>query len=319
MFDANGYPAFDYFLTAPGQFKSLQVARDHQGNSLVLAVGLTDNQVYGLKIAATGVPIGSWAQMGRGQVKAIEAVPESFASGEYFVLGLDNQVYAHKFTDAGDPDASGYALAAYGRVNTFRVGVSQSSGAVVPEVFAVGLDNQVYYDQVTNIGETVANYHLAAAGYVRPDRAIEFGAAQPASGLVPELFVTGTDSRVYVVKFSSTGLPLGPYALAAAGQVKDFSVGPMSNDTVHPELFAIGLDDQVYGLKTTAAGDPTGGYFLTAPGQVLGITASYVQKQGNEYSELFAIGLDSQVYVQFFDVNGNPLGYYYPAGSGQVK
>jgi hypothetical protein len=317
-FDANGYPAFGYFPTAPGQtFKQIRVARSRMNTPLVLGIG-PDNQVYVQKFSATGDPKGGFKPVAPGQVKDLEVASDFFQTGEFFVLGMDNQVYAQKLTDTGDPVGTAYFLAAPGQVWKIQVGAAQSSGSAVPLVFGVGLDSQVYAVKFTANGDPASGYYLVAHGQVKPDKSIGFGWSQPAGGFVPELFVTGLDSQVYATKLTSAGDPAGGYFLAAAGAVKSFSVGVMSNNVVHPELFSIGMDNQVYGAKFSDAGNPAGGYFLTAPGAVSSLTASYVQKFSNYYSETFVLGLDSQVYVLLFDVNGNPSGGYVPGAPGQV-
>src|SRR5262249_7750103 len=159
---------------------------------------------------------------------------------------------------AGDPVGESYFLTAPQQVWKITVGVAKSGTVVVPLLFGVGLDSQVYAQKFAANGDPAGGYFLAAPGQIQPDKAIGFGYAVAEGGVIPELFVTGLDNQVYAVKFASSGDPAGGYFLAAAGYVKDFSVGVMSNNVVHPKLFAIGLDDQVYAAKFTDGGDPAG-------------------------------------------------------------
>jgi hypothetical protein len=317
-FDANGTPAYGYFLTAPGQFKKIQVARTNNNTSVVFGIDMND-QLHALKINAYGDPVGGFVPMAPDPIQDVVVVPEFYKSSEVFVLGMDNQVYAQPLTNSGDPIGNTYLPTAPGQVLKVLMGVAQSNAQVVPELFAVGMDSQIYAQEFNPDGTSKGFYFLTAPGQVDVQGSIDFGFANPATGLVPELFVTGLDDRIYAQKFASNGDPLGGYLMMSTGQVLSFSVGPMSNDTLHPELFALGLDSQVYALKISATGDPVGDFVLTAPGQVRNLTASYVQKNGNYYLELFVTGMDSQVYVQLFDVNGNSQGDYILAAPGAIR
>jgi hypothetical protein len=318
-FDANGNPAYGYFLTAPLQVKKVEVVQNKLGIAELFAIGM-DDQVYGLKLNNYGDPVGDFFLVAAGRVKDLATVPDFFGSSEVFVQGLDDEVYSQRLTDAGDPIGTSYTLTATGQVQQILAGVAQdNNGNIVPELFVIGMNGQVYAQKFTSSGDSAGPYFLTAPGQVQVQQSFQFSFSRPASGLIPELFVTGMDDRVYAQKFTSSGDPIGSYILMSGGQVTSFSVGTTSNDTVHPELLAIGLDGQVYALKTSDTGDPVGDYVLTAPGQVQNITASYVQKNGNYYLELFATGMDDQVYVQQFDVNGNSVGDYFLAAPGGIK
>src|SRR5262249_46133018 len=208
-FDANGYPAYGYFPTAPGQVvKEIRVARSRMNTSLVFAIGL-DDQVYVQKFNTAGDPTGPFKPVASGQVKDVAVAPDFFSTGQFFVLGLDNQVYAQKLTNAGDPVGESYFLTAPQQVWKITVGVAKSGNVVVPLLFGVGLDSQVYAQKFTANGDPAGGYFLAAPGQVQPDKTIGFGYALPAGGLIPELFVTGLDNQVYAVKFTSSGDPAG--------------------------------------------------------------------------------------------------------------
>jgi RHS repeat-associated protein len=180
--------------------------------------------------------------------------------------------------------------------------------AVNPEVFVLGLDNQVYAQKLDANGSSASGYFLAAPGQVQT-----LTVGHDASGR-PELFVLGLDNQVYALTLNGNGNPVGRYFLAAAGQVKSFTVGyDASND---PELFVLGLDSQVYAAHFNALGQPAAGYALTHAGQVKSFVVGH---DASNDPEVFALGLDNQVYAQKLTAAGVSASGYGLTHAGQVK
>ena len=69
-----------------------------------------------------------------------------------------------------------------------------------PEVFAIGLDNQVYAEAFSSIGETSTGFFLTTPGQVKT---ITYG--HDAFG-DPEVFAIGLDNQVYAERLSENGL-----------------------------------------------------------------------------------------------------------------
>jgi hypothetical protein len=186
--------------------------------------------------------------------------------------------------------------------------VGQGAPPPIPQqLFAVGLDGQVYTQTFDATGSSAGAYTPTGPGAVQT---VVVG--HDASGR-SETFVLGLDGQVYLQKFDTYGSPNGGYSLAAPGQVQTLAVGyDAAND---PELFVLGLDDQVWAAKLDATGSPTTGYFLAAPGQV---RAFVVGSDASSRPELFALGLDGQVWAAKLDSTGSPATGYFLADPGQV-
>jgi hypothetical protein len=175
----------------------------------------------------------------------------------------------------------------------------------LPELFAIGGDNQVYERDSGGGG-----YFLTAPGQVKK---IDIG--YNTAGRM-ELFALGGDNQVYEQDFGANGRSAGNYFLTAPGQAKDFVLGHDNTGTKLLKLFAIRGDNQVYEQDFAANGHSAGGYSLTAPGQVKKVDVGY-DNAGNMH--LFAIGGDNQVYELDFAANGHSAGGYYLTKPGMVK
>jgi hypothetical protein len=222
-------------------------------------------------------------------------------------------------------NASGRATAptftANNRPGTFTV-VAQATGGSNPstsfsltnlaanpeEVFAIGLDQQVYGQKLGPDGTATGGYFRVANGAVKT-----LSVGYDARGR-RELFVIGLDNQVYALKFDDAGNPIGSYFLLAGGAVKSLRVG--HDRSGRPEVFVIGLDDQVYAEKLDATDSPQGSYFLTSAGAVKALS---VGQNAAGPPEVFVIGLDDQVYAQQFDGTGSSAGPYFPTQTGRVK
>jgi hypothetical protein len=190
-----------------------------------------------------------------------------------------------------------YGVAVYGLVPAYT-----------QEVFAIGLNDQVYSLKTDANGNAVGGYTFTTSGAVQ-----SISPAVDAAGR-PVVFAMGLDDQIYSERFDSNGNSLGGYSLTTPGKVKSFGVGYAANGNL--ELFAIGLDDQVYLQQFGTNDQSLGGYGLTQPGRVKSITVSAA---GNGRTLLLVIGLDDQVYSQKFDADGNSLGGYGLTQPGQVK
>jgi hypothetical protein len=176
------------------------------------------------------------------------------------------------------------------------------------EVFAIGLNDEVYSLKTDANGNAVGGYTFTTSGAV-----LSINTAVDAAGR-PVVFALGLDDQVYMQQFDSNGISLGGYSLTTPGQVKSFAVGYAATGDL--ELFVIGLDDQVYLQQFGTDDESLGGYTLTQPGRVKSITVS---ADANGSPLLFVIGLDDQVYLQRFDAKGDSLGGYGLTQPGQVQ
>src|SRR5262249_46991193 len=144
-----------------------------------------------------------------GQVKALRA-GEVIAKGftgtilepQVVVIGLDDQAYQLSSDPSGNVSGN-YALVAHGQVKTLELGpgvtISALGGTLTyPEVFAIGLDSQVY---AHDNGTTGTSYTLTKPGQVKALAVGRFGLGSS----VQELFVIGLDSQVYGLKLNSSG------------------------------------------------------------------------------------------------------------------
>jgi hypothetical protein len=177
-----------------------------------------------------------------------------------------------------------------------------------PELFALGLDDQVWVQKFDGDGNSVSGYFPAGDGKVKA-----FAVGHDGFGN-PELFVIGLNDRVYAHKFNDNGDPVGDYLFTTEGEVKALVVG--HDGFGDPELFVIGLDDQVWAQKFDAFGNSNGPYFFTTDGQVVSMAVGQ-EADGNPV--LFVIHTDWQVYGQRFDAEGDSISGYFLASIGRVK
>jgi hypothetical protein len=177
-----------------------------------------------------------------------------------------------------------------------------------PEVFAIGMDDQVYAQKFDAYGNSASGYFPVGDGRVR---AIATGHDSFGN---PELFAINLNEAIYGLHLDGEGNPQGPYFPIFLGAVKSITVA--YDGSGNPELFAIGEDDRVWAMHFDAYGNPVSGFGLTAWGQVHAI--SVVQDAaGNPL--VFAVGQDFQVYEQWFDSYGDPVSGYALTAPGQVK
>jgi hypothetical protein len=295
--DTTGNPFGPYFLTAPGQVKSLQVARLGDVGYEIFVLGM-DDQVYAQTFDLSGNPTSSYFLTNPGRVLSFN-LANSFLP-EVFAIGRDHQVYEEKF-DATGAVASPYFLVASGQVQSFVAG----SYGTFQEGFAIGQDSQVYAVTLDSNGNPTSTYFLTNPGRVK--------SISLSDSPLPEVFAIGQDRQVYAELFDSTGKVTSPYFLVAAGPVQSFVVG---NFGTFQEGFAIGTDNQVHAVKLDTNGNPLGGYFLAQPGVVQAIALG---NDGSGLPELFAQGLDAQVYGLSFDATGNVTGGYSLTSQGGVQ
>ena len=215
------------------------------------------------------------------------------------------------------PDAAGRAVSPYRLTHTGRVKALTASqdNTNDPELFVIGLDNQVYtlaFNADGSVFSGTPNYTLTAPGRVQ-----SIAAAQPGPLQNPELFAVRPDNQVYEALAPSAVGKYGPYQVQVPGKVKALSVTPDSAGDLH--LFVIGLDSQVYQALFDGRGSAMSPYRLTAPGQVKAIATG---QSALSHPLLFAIGLDSQVATLGFNDDGTLLKetpHYVLTTPGQVR
>jgi hypothetical protein len=321
--DSSGHST-GYRLTSPGQVKAIAVTSYGINSSApeLFAIGL-DGQVYAQKFNTSGDPISGYFLTKPGQVKSLRAgdIVGRDSTGtalepQMVAVGLDDQAYGIVFDPNNGNVNSNYTLLAQGQVKTLELGPGVShpffnnSTLTLPEVFAIGLDSQVY---AKDTGTTGTSYTLIKPGQVKALAVGRFGL----ESITQELFVIGLDSQVYGLKLTDAGMAASAnYFLTRAGQVKSLAVAVIDANlssvvSARPEVFAIGLDDQVYAQMFDASGNSATGYTLTRPGQVEALAVGGFVAAWNGFlsgtvtlPELFFIGLDGQVYDQQFTQSG---------------
>ena len=184
--------------------------------------------------------------------------------------------------------------------------VSDAAGR--QEMFALGIDNQVWAQKFDVAGNSTSGYFLATPGMVKA-----FAATRDAYGN-PLVFAIGLDSQVYREKFDGNGNPVGGYVLTQPGLVNSITLGHDASN--RPELFVIGMDGQIWAQKFDFAGNSASGYFLTQPAHVLAVAVGS-DVRGNP--ELFAIQTDCQVYGQKLTATGSSASGWFLTAAGAVK
>jgi hypothetical protein len=318
-FDTNGNPTTGYTLTRPGQVKAMAVANVTPGGGsntpMLFVIGL-DDQVWAQNFnGLTGDSKGAYFLTQPGQVKSITPVNVN-GHAELFVRGLDDQVYQQQF-DLNGNSLGAYTLTTAGQVKSLAVTFFGGIRLEMynPEMFVIGLDDQVYQQKFDTGGNSTSAYTLTRPGQVK---SLQAGLSRDiTSGRHPEVFIIGLDNQVYIQQFDSTGASVGPYSLTQPGQVQSIAVGSVvqSGAVFVSQLFVIGLDSQVHTQKFDFNGTSTGMYALSSPGQV---KAMSVSADFSTYG-LFVIGLDDQVYEQKQNVDGTASGGYFLTTAGAVK
>jgi hypothetical protein len=292
-FDANGNPVGGYFRVAPGRVDALAVGNDTAGRPEVFVIGL-DSRLWILKFDLNGNPVGGYFVApgnydGGGcavpPVRSLSIGHDAAGNPEVFVIGGGDQVWAQKFDANGNPQGyyapSGGACAnpiATGAVKSISAG---NDAAGNPELFAIGLDDQVYAQKLDANGNPVGSYFLTQPGQVKA-----LTAGQDARGH-PEVFVIGLDDQVWVQRLDAAGNPAGSYFLTAVGQIR-LPYVPRPLLVVNPSSLSASA------VYNTPGPDPSNPYHLYqgftvsnegAPGSFLTISV----RVGNG-SSLFSVG-----------------------------
>jgi hypothetical protein len=220
-FTADGDPNGGFNFTTTGQVKQIQVGHDTSNRPELFVVGL-DDQIYYQKFDGAGNSASPYLFVDAGQVKSIKVGETQNGTPEIFAVGLDDQVYGHHFTANGDSDHLNFFLAFFQPGNPFGTLYQVKSITLGhdannnPELFAVGLDDQVYVERYLADGNPdPTGYFNAAQGQIKKIE-VAFDANNN-----PELIAIGLDDAVYYATFDFRGLPLTPYARLADGQVLD--------------------------------------------------------------------------------------------------
>jgi hypothetical protein len=219
-----------------------------------------------------------------------------------FVIGADNQVYVGAISNG---QWQPYALVAPGQVKALSAG---QDALGFPELFVMGLDNQIWAVKLNANGVAQSGYFLTTSGVVKA-----LSAARDAFGH-PLVFVIGLNDQVYAEHFDLLGNAIGAYSFVVTGQIKSFSAG--RDAFGRPLIFAVGLNDQVYADHLDALGNATAGYTFVTSGSVKAVTLG---RDDQGYPELYVIGLNDQVYQDPLDALGNSIGVYTFLITGSVK
>lgn len=273
-----------------------------------------DEQVYTQTLDASGIPRDSSQLAAPGQVNAIQAVNPASGSPLLLVIGFDGQVYEQQFDAAGAPlltarnPTGGYFLTKPAQVKAISATVTSAGN---PLIAAIGLDDQVYAQQLDGNGQPAAGYGPTRAGQVL---------SIVARG--NSVFVLGLDHQVYETDLTAGAAEWSSYRLVAAGQVKEFG------DSSAGGLFVIKTDDLLNRQAFITGNNPPGQYVLPQLANarpVLFPINSFSQPPGftpggagGLSAEVFAIGLDSQIYFQKFLPDGTSDGGYAAASPGAV-
>lgn len=220
-FDANGDSAGDYQLTTPGVVKSIVASGGNNywfEGPLVFAIG-PDNQVWVQTLhqhADNSLTADPYRVTSPGAVKAISLPANARDAGYMLVVGLDDQVWAQNFASGVVP--LGYHLVAPGRVKSidqtqyFTPTNNRGGGYYTTEVFAIGLDDQVWSLKLDQVGAAIGEYQLTTPGQVQSFRAWHISAG-------PIVFVVGLDNRIYTQPFDKFGNSAGGYRPTTDDQV----------------------------------------------------------------------------------------------------
>ena len=130
-----------------------------------------------------------------------------------FGLGMDNQLYGARFKSDGNL-LFGFFLVAPGQFKSLVADTIGTPGAgSFPELFGVGLDNQVYAARLGAQGTLINGFFLVAPGQFQSITAGQFGAGNP------ELIGIGQDKQLYAARFDPAGNFLYVARNEKAGQV----------------------------------------------------------------------------------------------------
>jgi hypothetical protein len=264
-FNAADVSITNYTLTQLGAVKAVSVTKDGLGNPLLFVVGL-DNRVYEQHFNANGDSTGAYAATSAEAVLGISACQWRDSAGfhlELFAVGLNGLVYGKNFDANGNALNPAFFLVSAAAVQSIEaVAVTNSpGGAFFPEVFALGLDNEVYGLRIYGNGGG------GSFAPVQPGaKVLSFSAAADASGR-PFLLVVGLNSLVYEHQFNSNGSSTGfayTHVGPVASAVKSVCVDPDANGNYMD--FAVGLDNQLYEQKLDPSGNLLSDFTGTRPG-----------------------------------------------------
>lgn len=203
-FDATGASKGPFAPTSSGKVLSM-VASGSPGfapaTPFVFVLGL-DNKVYQEHL--TGSTWSSYQLTTGGRVQSISYS----GAGQFFAVGLDNQVYEQKF-DANGNNAGGYILTTPGKVKAIAQGLYSGK----TELFAIGNDGQAYVQRFDAAGTSTGGYYLASPGTVKSIT------PSPLPGS-PALYAVGADDRVYKLNIDNvTGNSVDAYAATNSGRI----------------------------------------------------------------------------------------------------
>jgi hypothetical protein len=302
LFDAAGNAISPQTQVSTQQVLEIKVA-EWSGGPEVFATGL-DSAVYYQRFDQAGGAVDPlFLQVDPGKVRTLEEGQNADGTPILGAIGLNDQVYAHKFLSDGRPTGVYSAVAPGDQVETLTMGQNKANGTV--EAFVIGLNRVVYYQKFDAAGNPIfLHFQLTAGGQV------EALAAGNNSDGSPELVVIGLNLQVYDLKFTVNGDPIGTYNFTRRGAVKSLAAG--SDGQGDLEVFVIQTDDQVYNLKFDSNGDPASDYMLVGAGPMKKLA---VGQTASGTPELFTIDPNDQAFDMLFDGNGDPISPYQSLGS----
>jgi hypothetical protein len=161
-FDSLGVSASAFFNVDPGAVLGYDVGQDASGKPVLFVIGL-NNVVYGHKFDVNGDSdhlnyyLAVFDSQGHAlQASAITVGHDANRNPEVWATAMSNQnVYDQKFSAAGDPDPAGFFLAATGAIKQIAIAYDASND---PELFAIGLNDNVYYATFDSTGRPTAPY-----------------------------------------------------------------------------------------------------------------------------------------------------------------
>jgi hypothetical protein len=199
--DPNGNSVGPWRLVAPGQFLSVVSGKfGTDGSQEVFGLGI-DHRVYMARYNTDGTFRDGWGLVAPGFFDSLAAskygtsqAPILFGLGTASAGG--GRLYAARFTADG-AFRDGWSLVASGPFQSLAAG-RYGAGQASPELFGIGVNNQVSAIRFTDAGVLRDTFALPAGAFT------QLTVANHADGTL-ELFGLGTDHRAYAAQLNSAG------------------------------------------------------------------------------------------------------------------
>jgi hypothetical protein len=273
-YDYNGNPVGGFVLSQSGTVTNLAAGRDGSGQIELFALK-SNGLVYRVNFDRAGNPTtGYVATTSSGTVTAVAATTTAAGNPEVFAIGSDMRIYAQTFDSTGTVSSGWFfptGLQSSGQVIAIAA-TKDSSGN--PEVMALGSDKHPYVINFNAAGTSTSASYVFPSGLASTTTGTQLSATQDSAGN-PEMFLLGTDQKVYAVNFNGAGnvvtsnpptgyfIPSGQQATAAALRVG--AAKTLSGNA--PQVWTVGTDNQVYTEPLNPTGTAsTTGFVLTSSG-----------------------------------------------------